>query len=545
MDFDELTRKGYFASSLPNIFSTKSFGDWLDPKLSSYFNLKDRSRHCRYNCSKRNGQRRIFSIPNPLAQANTHFFFNKHEGDILKFANSSSNSLSKPEPSDVRCVKITPHALVDHARFKLLSEFKYIVYVDISRFYHSIYTHSLPWAAHGKHASKADSDPDSKAIFFNRIDLIQRNSQDGQTLGIPVGPDSSRVLAEIICAAIDHLFKADNPDAMFLRHVDDVWIGANTESAAKELLHAYRMALLEFELDINETKSKIQSNHLSITDSWPHRMQDLVDSFIELPAKHPTKPNAFLNLIQYSFDTATKKNDEAVVKSLLRRLDEAAIFFGDQEWPYVESFLLQCSLHFPHSIDYVARIVACRHIVGLKINKDTWSRVLHRLLSEHTKLKNDFEVTWALWCCLKSEIKIPADLAVSILEMRCDFAAILVLVLNDKSLIDGKIKTTDCLSWYDLEDTLGANWLLAHEVRIQNWIPASKLKTTNDSDFLKMLRKDSISFIQPDIKPPVFLDDEGKPSISLDDIKSAIEDTYDVYDEDEFLEEDFDISDLL
>ena len=489
MDFEELSRKGYFAANLPNIYSTKSFADWISSQLSSYKDLKTRSRHCRYNCSKRNGQRRVFSIPNPLSQFNSHAFFSKHKKEILNLATKSKQSLSKPEQSEVRCVKITPHGLVDQIRFKKFSEFKYVVYIDISRFYHSIYTHSLPWAAHGKAASKADGAPDSGAIFFNKIDQILRNGQEGQTLGIPVGPDTSRVLAEIINAAIDEAFSTEKPEAVFLRHVDDIWIGANSEAEAKELLYVYKSNLNEFELDLNESKTRIRSNHISITESWPHEIERLIAEYSEKSAAGGKRPAAFLNLIQYACDTAEARNDEAVVRLLLRKLDEEEIFFSDRDWEYIEGFLLQCALHFPHTIDYVARIVACRSIVGLKVEEGSWKRVFERIIAEHAQLKNDSEVTWVLWGCLKSKIKISNDLAEKVLKMRCDFTAILVFLMIDDDLIDGKVKKLDCIDLFDLDDMLGANWLLAHEVRIHKWLPAGKMKVAHDHSFLADLRK--------------------------------------------------------
>jgi hypothetical protein len=41
------------------------------------------------------------------------------------------------------------------------------------------------------------------SFYGNLLDLRVRNAQDGQTIGLPVGPDTSRLLAEIVGTAVD------------------------------------------------------------------------------------------------------------------------------------------------------------------------------------------------------------------------------------------------------------------------------------------------------------------------------------------------------
>ena len=63
-------------------------------------------------------------------------------------------------------------------------------------FYHSLYTHSIPWALHGKDNAKANRQ--NPAPIANSIDTALRNTQDQQTLGIPVGPVTSDLLSELL-----------------------------------------------------------------------------------------------------------------------------------------------------------------------------------------------------------------------------------------------------------------------------------------------------------------------------------------------------------
>jgi hypothetical protein len=77
---------------------------------------------------------------------------------------------------------------------------RYLLKTDIARFYPSIYTHSIPWALHGKDAARKDKE---YKLLGNRLDLWMRETQDKQTGGIPIGPDTSFVVGEVIASAID------------------------------------------------------------------------------------------------------------------------------------------------------------------------------------------------------------------------------------------------------------------------------------------------------------------------------------------------------
>lgn len=530
LDFSALCTRGYFPEGLPNTFTSQSFGDWVNQQKKDYVELKKRFRCLRYSASKRNGQRRTFLAPNPHSQFNMQVFFEKNSDLILKLVELSEQSLSQPEASEGRCVKITPHSVLAQERFKKLSAYRFIAYIDISRFYHSIYTHSLPWAAHGKESAKKDTAPDSKQIVFNRADQLLRNAQDGQTLGIPVGPDSSRVLAEILNASIDQKFALEHPNAEFIRHVDDVWIGANTYDDAKLYLQGYRNELLEFELDINESKTKIRQNHIGITDAWPHE----IDAQL-IRARSEEQPEAqkrsLLYVFQVCFDKADHNQDDAIVRYLIRRLDESSLFASEDNWEILESFLLQCALHFPHTIDYVARIISWRSITKQSLRTEAWHAVVRRLLVDHSRIKNDSEVAWALWLCLHANFSIDVKHAQEIIKLRNDFCGVLLFLLDQKKLIEGGIDKKAVIQNFDLADATGQNWLLAHEVRVNGWIPDQMLTLSTDTSFLESLRNSSVSFIDPELKPPVFYSSDGKLIEDVHDIKSAIEGFDDDYDD--------------
>ncbi len=133
---------------------------------------------------------------------------------------------------------------------------KYIITADISKFYSSIYTHSIPWAIHGKPESKRDR---SDNLWGNKLDRLVRNMQDGQTLGIPIGPDTSRVISEIIGVALDKVINDSCNNLNGIRYIDDFLIFSDSYSEAEAIVNKINRAFREFELTSNEEKSNIQS----------------------------------------------------------------------------------------------------------------------------------------------------------------------------------------------------------------------------------------------------------------------------------------------
>jgi hypothetical protein len=162
---------------------------------------------CRYSLARAQSRfRRILSIPNPL------HFFNLSEcivanwNAIQAMYSQSPICLSTPTriPQNPRAVSPRfPRRDLALNQARQRGGRRSILQTDIADFYPSVYTHSIPWALHTKQVAKANR---TNALFGNRIDQLVRNSQDGKAVGLPIGPDTSFVIAESILAAADLQF---------------------------------------------------------------------------------------------------------------------------------------------------------------------------------------------------------------------------------------------------------------------------------------------------------------------------------------------------
>lgn len=131
---------------------------------------------------------------------------------------------------------------------------------DISKCFHSIYTHTLYWATADIETAK---DNTSHQTFSNRFDRLMQSVNFNETNGICVGAEVSRVFAELILSAVDKRVIARlanqglrwEVDYEFRRYVDDFFIFSQSENVNSRLLIALEIELSNFNLHLNNEKT--------------------------------------------------------------------------------------------------------------------------------------------------------------------------------------------------------------------------------------------------------------------------------------------------
>lgn len=529
----DLMKRGYLAENLPPLFSSQSF-DKIDgvAEFNGYLikSPKDPFEQAHYNSSKRGYQRRKFGIPNPVVALDLCNFVDVNWSSIHSFFEASPFSFSKPKPSQSggRSMEMPTHRDLGHKRFTQLCSSRFILKTDTSRFYPSIYTHSLPWAFHSKEESKKDRNFDSSKVFFNRADFLLRQSQDGQTVGIPVGPDFSRVFGEVISCAIDQKFfeKYGKKKLKAVRYVDDMWIGCKSREEANYLLHGYRDCLREFELDINELKTSVVEATTSTFDFWPIELSREISGSFGVTSKADNETRIYA--LEKAIDLARITSDDAIVKFVIRKLD--ALHAWKRHWDILEPFLMKCAVNFPHAVDYVARVLAWKCRLGTEYSRTSWISLIKEIVVYHADMGNNSEVCWALWLLREFKTKISWQ-EIKQIPSRCGSLPLaLVLLLNEEKLITGSIQTDVIYDRMASKGMFGSFWFVAHEAKIRGWFPKSQLDKLNVHDVQKRIIKRGIGFLNPTATPQVFADiDEDHWE---DDVESAIEDIYDSYEDD-------------
>lgn len=145
---------------------------------------------------------------------------------------------------------------LEQAQIELALDYSYCLQTDITDCYPSIYTHTIPWAIHGKEWAKKDR---SKGLG-NTIDSRIQQMQNGQTNGIPQGSALMDFIAEIVLGYADILLSKKATECgitgfKVLRYRDDYRIFTNQLDVAERLMKLLSEILLELNLKINSKKT--------------------------------------------------------------------------------------------------------------------------------------------------------------------------------------------------------------------------------------------------------------------------------------------------
>ncbi|MBM9576224.1 RNA-directed DNA polymerase [Leptospira sp. 201903070] len=150
----------------------------------------------------------------------------------------------------------------------LEKRFKNLMYQDVSKCFPSLYTHSISWALRGKVESKSiafkgKSLPSLGVLF----DEIMQDCNFKETNGIVIGPEISRLFAEIVMQSIDEKIDLSMRESGFkygtdyvcVRYIDDYYLFYNNNAVAEKFSLYISEELEVFKLYLNTAKTKVTS----------------------------------------------------------------------------------------------------------------------------------------------------------------------------------------------------------------------------------------------------------------------------------------------
>lgn len=143
---------------------------------------------------------------------------------------------------------------------RLEQKYAHMMVLDITGCFYHIYTHSIAWAVKGKAIAKSNANQDT---FENEFDHLMQHSNYNETNGIIVGPEISRIFAEIILQAVDLAIMRQlkeqygyslGRDYEIRRYVDDSYVYATSQEILEHIRTAYQEQLAFYKMDINKSK---------------------------------------------------------------------------------------------------------------------------------------------------------------------------------------------------------------------------------------------------------------------------------------------------
>ncbi|MDN3593952.1 antiviral reverse transcriptase Drt3b [Zunongwangia endophytica] len=143
-------------------------------------------------------------------------------------------------------------------------KFRSLHRTDISKCFDSIYSHTISWAFYNKEIIKQNIEF-SRTTFPGKFDDLMQKANANETNGILIGPEFSRIFAEIILQRIDidvqkKIYSkyqlAHKKNYEIFRYVDDYFIFHNSDFDLDNILKTLKHCLKEYKLSINSSKSK-------------------------------------------------------------------------------------------------------------------------------------------------------------------------------------------------------------------------------------------------------------------------------------------------
>lgn len=218
--------------------------------------------------------------------------------------------------------------------------------LDIGKCFDSIYTHSIAWAVKSMDVAKNNIRAHS---FGNAFDEVMRRVNYNETSGICIGPEASRIFAEIILAKVDETV-LNNLNAKGIkekihyqcrRYVDDYFVFANSEDVLAHVHHEISNALRSFKLHLNEQKTETLGRPFYSGKSLAidraklaiERHLDFEEIFSNQAAAHPT------NTWNGGPNFRTKRGHRALFGSLTREV-KAACYSSGMGYDSVANYLI-------------------------------------------------------------------------------------------------------------------------------------------------------------------------------------------------------------
>jgi hypothetical protein len=491
LDATDLLSRGFFHDRLiPPLMS-----DWLKDAAEDVlafaqqeikaakknnWRVKTRSRFSQHSVPKRKHLRRRLCIPNPRQQAILCSEVAKHWRDLRNICKKSPISLTTPRISSTRAIEGS-HDSREIAGERALRSIgaRYLLQTDFARFYPSIYTHSIPWAIHGKNKARADR---KSELYGNRLDLWIRETQDKQTGGIPIGPDTSFLIAEVIASRIDtDLQRLLHRPLRGTRYIDDYHLYFDNLADAEKALAALHRVAAAYELEVNDAKTEIVEMPEALDPSWKTQLRA-----IRVEDGDTTSIKA---LFDRGFELAKQYPHDSVLTYVAKKIQNSLLIDG-KNWETCEPLLLRACFGEPTMLPILLNIYEGHPDADTK----RLTALIEGLCAYHGPLHQGFEIAWSLWLAKNLNLSLSKRVGEVVSKIDDDVVALAALDLRDAALLE--IEDVSLWSNHLSSDALySEHWLLAYEAREHRWLtPPDSADYIGSDDFFSILREHGVLF---------------------------------------------------
>lgn len=294
-----------------------------------------------FNIAHKPNKNRTLSIIHPYSQWQVVEFYNQYKYSILYLCNQSKYSLRKPHKvaqyfyyRDRLHRKLLGHEsdkvelffneyenlktyfsyekysniykfYEDYRYQRAEKKFKHLIKFDLQSCFDSIYTHTISWATAGG-VDKVKVLPGYNGSWVgDAFDNLMQSVNARETNGIVIGPEFSRIFAEIILQYIDQRVEREllnrehqnesirhKSDYECYRYVDDYFLFYNDEKDRNLFLESLIKWLKEFKLQISPSKTEeFERPFITKITIAKQRVDDLFSNIFSTPLWEDVESN--------------------------------------------------------------------------------------------------------------------------------------------------------------------------------------------------------------------------------------------------------------
>lgn len=496
-----LIQTAYLPAEIPPTVTARYFADHI---RSNYKTLKSYkpsipTHFDKFSIPRENGTRRDLAVVHPAAQLGLSTILAQNHKSIRDIIKKTGISLydTQIDLDNFKAFKGISFRELDNKRTEIAEKKRFILNADISRFFYTIYTHSIPWAVVGKEKIKEKILQKSKMKksfhWTERIDAALQMCQSRETFGIPVGPDTSRIIAEILLSGIhsDPDFQSHIDKSEGFRLVDDFFIGFESEIECHNTLRSLKNSLGIYNLQLNDDKTWIKSSRDIFMDRWRYELLH-----VHIPLDDGwQQARSVKRLAELALYHSKDVGNAFPVKWAAQKLLHTT--FHRENFDLLLSIFLRFSRDFPICVNIAVAFIINNKAASSKepaiLQIKDWVRSIFRNHGQHS---HDFEVSWALVVCGSLKIRVSRNDFGEYFESMCSVAFATLGLLQTHNLLEDTLSSFNWRGQVKKSGLNGPHWLMYYESVLRKWTNDKKMiDSVNSHDLFGKLVKDKISFL--------------------------------------------------
>ncbi|MGH8477665.1 MAG: RNA-directed DNA polymerase, partial [Methylococcales bacterium] len=468
-----LLDRGFYPAELPPNFATRNFASAIAglAPANNYIGST-----ISFDGATYRGPLRTFGVVNPVNHYLLSDFIAERWSDITQVYNLSSCSGVRPTipalAAPGRAIGTATLATKRTRQQHLASVYPVILSLDINRFYGSIYTHAIPWAVLGKAEAKARHRARTLRNHWSEaLDILVRNCNQAQTIGIPIGPDTSRIISEIILSRIDaELTEAGSGLSSTQIHhaIDDYQFGVLSTREAEDAESRFVRVIGRYGFRLNDFKTCVQhglefapSNFPRKFDALSHDDEHFVERFFEV-----------------LYDLVHKHQDGNVIGYALKRF--ARVLASSQQGSFVREYLQRLLYAAPHQARFVLPL-----LLGI-YQRDGITADTNRLVKWGVDVcarRNDVaNLLWFLYSAIYLRLRLGTSLCAQCVGIGNELVDLVLFHGRNQRLFS--VEVAALRARYLSSDFNSSAWLPLYEVERRGWDTSAaftKLGTADDA----------------------------------------------------------------